>query len=100
MAIFKEACKRNKVYGIFSITGEKHPEGKNPYNTMIMITDKGDINMVSQAQGMGLLAVVVAWAVVASNHIIVVSSTFLAIKPVYVKRCIVYACCIAVWWRR
>eukprot|EP00878_Enallax_costatus_P040629 GHUV01046955.1.p1 GENE.GHUV01046955.1~~GHUV01046955.1.p1 ORF type:complete len:229 (+),score=58.36 GHUV01046955.1:239-925(+) len=45
VAIFKDACVRNKVYGIFSITGEKHPEGKNPYNTMIMITDQGEINL-------------------------------------------------------
>lgn len=35
-----------QVYGIFSITGEAHPEGKNPYNTMIMITDQGEINLV------------------------------------------------------
>lgn len=28
-------------------SGEQHPEpGKNPYNTMIMITDAGEINMV------------------------------------------------------
>lgn len=46
VAIFKDACKKNKVYGIFSITGEAHPEGKNPYNTMIMITDQGEINLV------------------------------------------------------
>eukprot|EP00983_Pelagomonas_calceolata_P117793 1160445-Pelagomonas_calceolata.AAC.12 len=46
--VFKEACKRNKVYGIFSITGEQHPDAsKNPYNTLIMITDKGDINLAS-----------------------------------------------------
>lgn len=43
VAIFKEACIENGVFGIFSITGEKHPEGKNPYNTLIMINDKGDI---------------------------------------------------------
>lgn len=38
-----QACIDNGVFGIFSITGEKHPEGKNPYNTLIMINDKGDI---------------------------------------------------------
>lgn len=45
--IFAQACKENKVYGIFSLTGTEHPDAsKNPYNTMIMITDEGDINMV------------------------------------------------------
>ncbi|KAF5836623.1 carbon-nitrogen hydrolase [Dunaliella salina] len=45
--VFREACIRNQVYGIFSITGEQHPDAsKNPYNTLIMITDKGDINLV------------------------------------------------------
>lgn len=35
------------MYGIFSITGEQHPEaGKNPYNTMIMVTDTGEVNLV------------------------------------------------------
>lgn len=35
------------MYGIFSLTGTEHPDAsKNPYNTMIMITDEGDINMV------------------------------------------------------
>lgn len=44
VAIFKQACIDNAVFGIFSITGEKHPEeGKNPYNTLVMINDKGDI---------------------------------------------------------
>lgn len=37
---------RTGVYGIFSLTGEAHPEGKNPYNTLIMITDQGEINLV------------------------------------------------------
>ncbi|KAL4420107.1 hypothetical protein ABPG77_000588 [Micractinium sp. CCAP 211/92] len=46
VATFKQACIDNSVYGIFSLTGEEHPEGKNPYNTLIMITDKGDINLV------------------------------------------------------
>ena len=46
VAVFKKACKEHKVYGIFSITGEEHPEGKNPFNTMIMVTDEGEINYV------------------------------------------------------
>lgn len=41
--IFSEACRRNKVYGIFSLTGEEHPEGKNPYNTLIMMNDQGEV---------------------------------------------------------
>ncbi len=41
--IFAAACKKNKVYGIFSLTGEKHPNGLNPYNTLIMINDKGEV---------------------------------------------------------
>ncbi|EFN51574.1 hypothetical protein CHLNCDRAFT_140067 [Chlorella variabilis] len=45
--VFKQACKDNGVYGIFSLTGEKHPDpAKNPYNTLIMITDQGEINHV------------------------------------------------------
>lgn len=35
-----------QVYGIFSITGEAHPDGLNPYNTMLMITDQGEVNYV------------------------------------------------------
>ncbi len=46
MKIFAEACVRNKVFGIFSLTGEKHPEGKNPYNTLVMINDKGETALV------------------------------------------------------
>lgn len=34
------------MYGIFSLTGTEHPDPtKNPYNTMILITDAGEINM-------------------------------------------------------
>jgi hypothetical protein len=29
-----------------SCSGEQHPEGKNPYNTMVMITDAGEVNLV------------------------------------------------------
>ncbi|MSO73705.1 MAG: aliphatic amidase [Alphaproteobacteria bacterium] len=41
--IFAEACKKNKVWGVFSLTGEEHPDGLNPYNTLIMIDDKGKV---------------------------------------------------------
>ena len=41
--IFSEACKKHGVYGIFSLTGEEHPDGLNPYNTLIMIDDQGKV---------------------------------------------------------
>ena len=43
-AIFKQACKDAGVWGIFSLTGEAHPgPGKNPYNTLIMVSDQGEV---------------------------------------------------------
>src|SRR5205807_8029051 len=41
-AIFSEACKKNKVWGVFSITGEHNPKGA-PFNSFLLINDKGEI---------------------------------------------------------
>ncbi len=43
VAIFAEACRRNKVWGVFSLTGEANPSGRNPFNTFILLNDKGEL---------------------------------------------------------